>query len=81
MSDTTVAKWLYDEIINGGWVYQDVVVIKIKAQFGNDYVYYNENGNLAISKPVLKEFKKLKDGVINGEIVWDRSERAWKLKK
>ena len=36
--------------------------------------YVNENGNLAISKKVLNEFKKLKD--VNG-IEWDRSDKSW----
>ena len=42
---------------------------------GNKNLYYvNENGNLAISKKVLNEFKKLKD--VNG-IEWDRSDKSW----
>lgn len=43
-------------------------------KFGEEYVYENENGNLAISRKVLNEFKKLKD--VNG-IEWDRSDRCW----
>ena len=44
------------------------------ARHVEEYVYVNENGNLAISKKVLNEFKKLKD--VNG-IEWDRSDKSW----
>lgn len=77
MTDAVVGKWLYDEIMQGGWVYQGNVVYEILDKFGYDFVYSNENGNLAISKTVLKEFNKLKKQLSTGEIVWDRSERAW----
>ncbi|EPL0635741.1 DUF6953 family protein [Acinetobacter baumannii] len=42
--------------------------------FGDDFVSENENGNLTISKVVLKEFRKLTEG----EVVWMRSEKAWR---
>lgn len=56
------------------YLYQEVVVYKIKKHFGADFVYTNENGNLAIGKDVLKEFRKLTDG----KVIWERSEKAWR---
>jgi len=35
------------------------------------HVYTNQNGNLAISKEVLEEFRKL-------DVVWERDERCWR---
>jgi len=83
MTDAIVGKWLYDEITQGSRsrVYQEKAVYEIKNKFGDNFVYYNENGNLAISKTVLKEFNKLKNQLSIGKIVWDRSDRAWVYKK
>ncbi|HFF4760246.1 TPA: hypothetical protein ACGC35_003703, partial [Acinetobacter baumannii] len=47
---------------------------EIQEIFGDDFVSENENGNLTISKVVLKEFRKLTEG----EVVWMRSEKAWR---
>jgi hypothetical protein len=77
MTDVDVAKWLYDEIIRRKWVDQGIAVVDILSKFGKNYVYYNENGNLAISKSVLKEFTKLKKNMPTGKIEWDRSDRSW----
>jgi hypothetical protein len=57
-----------------GWLYQEVIVWKIKEQFGDEFVYRNENGNLAISRPVLNEFRKLTESTAT----WEPGERAWR---
>jgi hypothetical protein len=46
-------------------MYQETVVYEILDRFGEEFVYDNENGNLAIARPVLKEFRKLtEDSVV-----------------
>jgi len=55
-------------------LYQEVVVYEIEERFGSDFVYENENGNLAISRKVLSEFKKLTED----SVVWERGERLWR---
>ena len=40
--------------------------------------YQNNNGNLAISKPVLVAFNKL---TTTSDVVWSRSERHWRFRK
>ena len=65
---------MINEILEKGYVYQEYLVHDIQEKFGDDFVYINENGNLAISKKVLNEFKKLKE---QNNIEWDRSERSW----
>ena len=65
---------MINEILEKGYVYQEYLVHDIQEKFGDDFVYINENGNLAISKKVLNEFKKLKE---QNNIEWDRSERCW----
>ena len=70
-----VAEWMVTQFDTGATpnVYQDVVVYKIRELFGDKFVYTNANGNLAISKDVLKHFRKLTEG----KVVWERSDRSW----
>lgn len=56
------------------WLYQEEVVWQIKQKFGEDFVYINENGNYAISRAVLKQFRKLNEDTV----VWERGERMWR---
>ncbi|MFH4342865.1 hypothetical protein WAI93_19245, partial [Acinetobacter baumannii] len=56
------------------FLYPEWAVWEIQEIFGDDFVSENENGNLTISKVVLEEFRKLTEG----EVVWMRSEKAWR---
>jgi hypothetical protein len=58
-------------------LYQEVAVADIEKRFGSEVVYTNPNGNLAITKQVLTAFRSLTDGWA----VWDRSERAWRVRE
>jgi hypothetical protein len=69
-----VATWMLAELRREGMLYQDVVVYEIAERFGEQFIYDNENGNLAISKAVLNAFRKLS----GNDIVWCRSERYWR---
>lgn len=69
-----VAIWMKDQLDNLGRLYQETTVYQILKLFGKSFVYQNENGNLAISKDVLKEFRKLTDG----NTIWEKSEKAWR---
>ncbi|EJB8411304.1 hypothetical protein MW335_001502 [Acinetobacter baumannii] len=80
-TNQSVAQWLYNEIMEKGYVYQGSAVYEISKKFGDTFVYTNKNGNLAISEKVLGEFKKLKNNISEGSIEWDRSERAWRYKQ
>lgn len=42
---------------------------------GDSLLYTNDNGNIAIDKTVLAEFRKLTEGAA----VWMKSARAWRL--
>jgi hypothetical protein len=81
ITNYSVAQWLYDKIIKDKYVDQGSVVYEISKTFGDTFVYINENGNLAINKDILKEFKKLKNNMLTGKIEWDRSDRAWRYSK
>ena len=73
----TVARWMLDELKREKILYQEVVVDEIATKFGEEFTYDNENGNLAIDKRVLKEFRKLTEGTV----VWERSERLWRFRE
>ena len=74
---TEVAQWMVEEVSDGLNLYQDTVVHDIASRFGDEFTYFNANGNLAIRQDVLKEFRKLTEGTV----IWDKSERAWRLRE
>lgn len=69
-----VAEWMFEQFNNTRWMYQESIVYKIKNQFGKDFVYQNSNGNYAIDREVLKQFRKLTEG----KAIWERGQRAWR---
>jgi TIR domain len=71
-----VAKWMRDKIIEDETMSHEQFVSKIRDEFGEEFIYTNENGNPAISKTVLKEFRKLTENLV----VWDKGERRWRLR-
>ncbi len=71
-----VAQWMLDKIIKKRELYQEEVVYQIEEKFGSKFVYDNEAGNLAISREVLKEFRKLTEKTV----VWSRIELCWRIR-
>jgi len=79
MIETTphdVAEWMAKEVRRKGELHQEDVAWHIKNHFGENFVYVNVNGNLAIDKKVLTEFLKLTEK----DIVWVRGNRYWRLR-
>lgn len=72
-----VAKWMLEKIEKDRELYQADTVFEIEKRFGGQYVYENENGNMAIDRTVLKEFRKL----TGKTIVWERGERYWRFRQ
>lgn len=73
-----VAQWMLEEFKRQAeWLGQDDAAASIERLFGPQFVYQNDRGNLAISKEVLKEFRALTPD----DVVWDRSERAWRRRE
>ena len=81
MSDTLtaadVARWMVERLRVERLLYQETVVYEIAKRFGGAFTYVNDNGNLAIDRRVLSEFRKLTEP----DIVWDRGERMWRLRE
>lgn len=68
------AKWMADYVAKYGELPQDEAAMEIETRFGPDFVYDNENGNLAISRDVLRKFRKRTEKTV----VWDRGRREWR---
>ena len=72
-----VAAYMLQRLNEEDILYQEVVVYEIQDTFGDEFVYTNENGNLAIDRRVLAEFRKLTEG----QVVWSRRERFWRRRE
>lgn len=72
-----VAVWMRDKVNEENYVYQEDIVNEIADRFGDEHVYINENGNLSISRKVLRQFRKLTEATI----VWERGERFWRKRE
>ncbi|MCA1293293.1 hypothetical protein LBW89_09705 [Paenibacillus sp. alder61] len=68
-----VADWMVKEIRSRGTLYQADAIEYVKTQFGEQFVFVNENGNTSLSKEVKKAFRKLH----GGKIAWDRDGFFW----
>jgi len=66
-----------DQVLTEKELYQQDAVYSIMDKFGEEHVYYNDNGNPAISKAVLKEFEEL----THDTVVWVRPYRYWRPKE
>ena len=72
-----VARWMLGEIRKTGELYQDRAAQSIGHKFGGGFLYDNPNGNPAIAKIVLEEFKKL----TKKTVVWVRTKKMWRLRE
>jgi hypothetical protein len=72
-----VARWMLTQLNEEEYLYQSYVVAEIEEKFGDAFVYYNANGNPAISPAVLKEFRRLTGDIV----IWNRAERYWRKRE
>lgn len=72
-----VACWMVEQLREQRYLYQETVVYEIAEKFGSEFVYDNANGNLAIGKRVLAEFRKLTEH----DVVWERGDRMWRYRE
>lgn len=68
-----VAEWMVEEIRFKGNLYQTNAIEYVKTNFGEQFVFVNDNGNASLSKEVKKAFRKLH----GGRIAWDRDSFMW----
>jgi hypothetical protein len=68
---------MLEELRRVQYLYQADAAFEIEERFGSEFVYVNDNGNLAISRKVLAEFRELTADIV----VWERGERLWRLRE
>lgn len=71
-----VAEWMLSQVNAGIRLYQKRAVRHIRANFGEEFSYKNENRNWAISKEVLDEFEALAPA---DKVKWVVGRRYWRL--
>lgn len=75
-TEKDVALWMVEELSRNNVLDQSYAVLQIEKKFGSKFLYDNDNGNLAISKNVLKWFNRL-----TPNIVWSRGHSCWRLRE
>jgi len=73
----TVAEWMAAELHSRRELHQEDAAYHIQQHLGDEFVYINDNGNLAIDRTVLAEFRKL----TAADTVWVRPERYWRKRE
>ena len=79
MTSTTsqVAEWMAKEVRATGELYQKEAAATIADAFGDEHVYPNPKGHLAITKAVLTAFHEL----TQDDVIWIRGRRFWRLRE
>jgi hypothetical protein len=75
MEQTTneIAEWMLNEVKSAGILYQTAAIEHIVSNYGETFIYINENGNKSIAKDIKKAFKKLH----GGRAAWERDGFFW----
>lgn len=68
------AQWMLDELKREGVLYQESAVCDL-ANMDSSLITFNDAGNVAISREVLRLFNKIAP---TSGYVWSRSERYWR---
>ena len=74
---TMVAEWMIQRLEEEKVLYQDEAVSEIVSRFGAQFTYINRNGNMAINREVLAEFRTL----TGDQVVWQRDQRMWRCRQ
>lgn len=65
------------QVQSEGRLYQIDAAEEIERRFGQEYIYYNAGGALAISREVLAAFSKL----TGQDVIWVRGRRYWRKRE
>jgi hypothetical protein len=68
-----VAQWMLDQLNESGELTQEDAAYEIETLFGEEFTYANDNGNTAIDRKVLEEFR-----AISPDTVWERQDKLWR---
>ena len=69
-----VAQWMAEQLVHQVYLYPEDVVGDLREQLGEQFVYQTASGYPAISRAVLRAFRKLTANTV----VWEQSGRSWR---
>ena len=69
--------WMLEQIIERGFLYQEEAEYHTREDFGEELVYLNDNGNLALAPRLLAEFRRETEE----KVVWERYSRRWRIRE
>jgi hypothetical protein len=72
-----IAQWMAAQLANSGFLRQESAARQIRQQFGEEFVYRNENRNWAIKPEVLDAFNDLTAETV----VWVKKNRRWRTRR
>lgn len=64
---------MVSEIRFRGMLRQEEAIAHIRSQYGEEFIFVNENGNPSLEKEVRKAFRKHHEG----RVAWDRDGFFW----
>lgn len=73
----SVAQWMAERVLKEGILSQQQAAYEIIGQFGEEFTYLNEKGNLAIRRDVLRQFRSMTED----SVVWNRGQRMWRTRE
>jgi hypothetical protein len=72
-----VAAWMVKQIGDNDSLYQSDAVREMRERFGEEFLYWDNNGNDAISEAVLSTFRELS----GDRVVWLKQSLLWETRK
>jgi hypothetical protein len=76
-SPALVAQFMAQLLRDRALLEQRLAAARIRERFGDEFTYRSRNGQWAIAKPVLTEFRKL----TNDDLVWERGCQSWRRRR
>ena len=76
MKPDEAAQLMLGLLTSRGYLDQEVAAFELVKR-DKSLVYYNDAGNLALSRAVLNAFRKL----LPDNVVWSRGERHWRFRQ
>lgn len=73
----TIARWMLATFAEHGILIQARAAFQIRREFGEEFVYRNNNRNWAIRKDILDIFRSLTPD----DVVWSRSRQLWRRRR
>ncbi len=77
MTPAQAAQWMVQQLSAKRYLDQETVAWELH-KIDQSLTYNNANGNLAIAKQILDEFRKLTKDL---DVVWSRSSRHWRYRE